>query len=52
MTVVKSLDAWTADQLLAEGSQRSSDAATLRALQGATETGGGPAPAFGASVGR
>ena len=47
MTVVKSLDAWTADQLLAEGSQRSSDAATLRTLQGTTEIGGGPAPAFG-----
>ena len=45
MTVVKSLDAWTADQLLAEA--RSSDAATLRTLQGTTEIGGRPAPAFG-----
>jgi len=46
MTVVKSLDAWTADQLLAEVSTRSAgDAASL--LQGTTEIGGRPAPAFG-----
>ena len=46
MTVVKSLDAWTADQLLAEVSTRSAgDAASL--LQGTREIGGRPAPAFG-----
>ena len=45
MTVVKSLDAWTAGELLAEVSTRSAgDAASL---QGTTEIGGGPAPAFG-----
>ena len=47
MTVVNSLNAWTADQLLAEVSTRSGDAASLRTLQGTTETGGRPAPAFG-----
>jgi hypothetical protein len=45
MTVVKSLDAWTAGELLAEASARSAgDAASL---QGTTEIGGRPAPAFG-----
>ena len=47
MTVVKSLDAWTADQLLTEVSTRGGDASALRTLQGMTEIGGGPAPAFG-----
>ena len=48
MTVVKSLDAWTADQLLAEVSTHGAgDAASLRTVQGTTEIGGGPAPAFG-----
>ena len=48
MTVVKSLDAWTADQLLTEVSTRSAgDASSLRTLQGTTEIGGSPAPAFG-----
>ena len=46
MTVVKSLDAWTAGEL-AEASTRGGDAASLRTLQGTTEIGGGPAPAFG-----
>jgi len=48
MTVVKSMDAWTADQLLAEVSMRGAgDAASLRTLQGMTETGGRLAPTFG-----
>jgi hypothetical protein len=47
MTVVKSLDAWTADQLAEVPTGSAGDAASLRALQGVTETGGGPAPAFG-----
>ena len=48
MTVAKSLDAWTAGQLLAEASARSAaDASSLRTLQGTTEIGGSPAPAFG-----
>jgi len=48
MTVVNSLDAWTAGELLAEVSTGSAgDAASLRTLQGTTETGGRPAPAFG-----
>ena len=48
MTVVKSLDAWTAGELLAEVSTLSAgDAASLRTLQGTTEIGGRPAPAFG-----
>ena len=46
MTVVNSLDAWTAGEL-AETSTRSGDAASLRTLQGTTEIGGSPAPAFG-----
>ena len=46
MTVVNSLDAWTAGEL-AEVSTRSGDAASLRTLQGTTEIGGRPAPAFG-----
>jgi hypothetical protein len=45
MTVVKSLDAWTAGEFLAEVPTGSAgDAASL---QGTTETGGRPAPAFG-----
>ena len=48
MTVVKSLDAWTADQLLAEVPTRSAgDASSLRTLQDTIEIGGRPAPAFG-----
>jgi len=47
MTVVKSLDAWTAGQLLAEVSTRSAGTASLRTLQGTTEIGGRPAAAFG-----
>ena len=48
MTVAKGLDAWTAGELLAEVSTGSAgDAASLRTLQGTTETGGGPAPSFG-----
>ena len=48
MTVVNSLDAWTAGELLAEVSTGSAgDAASLRAPQGTTEIGGRPAPAFG-----
>ena len=48
MTVVKSLDAWTADQLLTEVSTRSAgDASSLRTLQDTIEIGGRPAPAFG-----
>ena len=48
MTVVKSLDAWTAGELLAEvPTGGAGDAASLRTLQGTTETGGRPAPAFG-----
>ena len=46
MTVVNSLVAWTASEL-AEASTRSGDAASLRTLQGTTEIGGRPAPAFG-----
>ena len=47
MTVVKSLDAWTADQLLAEVSTRGAGDAASLTLQGMTEIGGRPAPAFG-----
>ena len=46
MTVVNSRDAWTAGEL-AEASTSSGDAASLRTLQGTTEIGGRPAPAFG-----
>jgi len=47
MTVVKSLDAWTADQLAEVSTRSAGDAASLRAPQGTTEIGGRPAPAFG-----
>ena len=47
MTVVKSLDAWTAGELAEVSTRGAGDAASLRTLQGTTEIGGGPAPAFG-----
>ena len=47
MTVVKSLDAWTADQLAEVSTRSAGDGASLRTLQGTTEIGGRPAPAFG-----
>ena len=47
MTVVKGLDAWTADQLAEVSTRSAGDAASLRTLQGTTEIGGRPAPAFG-----
>jgi hypothetical protein len=47
MTVVKSLDAWTAGELLAEVATGSAgDAASLR-TQGMTETGARPVAALG-----
>ena len=47
MTVVKGLDAWTADQLDEVSARGAGDAASLRTLQGETEIGGRPAAAFG-----
>ena len=47
MTVVKSLDAWTAGELAEVSTHGAGDAASLRTLQGTTEIGGRPAPAFG-----
>ena len=46
MTVVKSLDAWTAGEFAEVSTRSAGDAASLT-LQGMTEIGGRPAPAFG-----
>ena len=47
MTVVNSLDAWTAGELAEVSTRGAGDAASLRTVQGTTEIGGRPAPAFG-----
>src|SRR4030067_754228 len=47
MTVVKSLDAWTAGEFAEVSTRSAGDATSLRTRQGTTETGGRPAPAFG-----